>query len=184
MRGNSLWRKALLPNTTPRRFTAARCWSVKVAFHLYSADERNRTSTGFYSHKNLNLARLPVPPHPREAGHGSTSLRCRQPAAMRRIREPTHARRRSRSGLSLWPQRFSHMTAPWTDSGASPCPQQCPWRPRARGNGAPSPPTGRHPPAARRLCRLHRSDTGQPTPKLGTMTRSRRSDMESTSYGP
>jgi hypothetical protein len=29
-----------------------------------NADERNRTSTGFYSHKNLNLARLPVPPHP------------------------------------------------------------------------------------------------------------------------
>ena len=31
-----------------------------------SADERNRTSTGCYPHKNLNLARLPVPPHPRQ----------------------------------------------------------------------------------------------------------------------
>ena len=29
-----------------------------------NADERNRTSTPCYGHKNLNLARLPVPPHP------------------------------------------------------------------------------------------------------------------------
>lgn len=40
---------------------------------LQSADERARTSTGFYSHKNLNLARLPIPPHPRDVEEDSTT---------------------------------------------------------------------------------------------------------------
>jgi len=39
------------------------------------ADERNRTSKGCYSHENLNLARLPVPPHPRGTREDSSRIR-------------------------------------------------------------------------------------------------------------
>lgn len=59
-------------STENRQLAAARLEQAKGAVKRTSptgesgsnADERNRTSTGFYSHKNLNLARLPVPPHP------------------------------------------------------------------------------------------------------------------------
>jgi hypothetical protein len=42
-----------------------------------NADERSRTSKGFYSHQDLNLARLPISPHPRELGQQSYRLEAR-----------------------------------------------------------------------------------------------------------
>ena len=36
---------------------------------VQSADKRTRTSTGFYSHLDLNQARLPIPPHPQRVDH-------------------------------------------------------------------------------------------------------------------